>query len=461
VSHLVRWDGDRALTTCALCSQACRVDRRGDRLAVHCYGGCAEAGVLEALDVDHVLAELAAPAANGSSSAEARHNGRPTEKLRRLDLAHMVREDPPPVPWVVEGLVVRGALTVLNGREGEGKSLLAMALAAGVVTGQDEGGLACEQGRVVIVDAENGENEIHRRVRTLELPDGSVELFEAQGFDLRSDLGELAAVLERSRPDLLILDSYRTLWGGEENDSREVAAVLDPLRNLVRRYDAGALLLHHSGKINGAYRGSTAIGASAELGFGLTRLADDPDPTRCYLETWKCRPAARPPRRWMRLAVEGGRVFIDAAEPPDSEAADDARPKAPAREALAPVVLAALPGPGDSPATRADLARACGRGAKDRSVGRVLDELASTGQAERTENGWRRRGVAGAEPPIGGCHPATLPANPHSKAENRGGRPPATPGALPPPGGHRATPAEEAEFDRVRAKFEVLEGGAL
>ena len=29
----------------------------------------------------------------------------------------------------------------------------------------------------------------------------------------------------------------------------EVTAVLDPLRNLVRRHNAGTILLHHSGKM--------------------------------------------------------------------------------------------------------------------------------------------------------------------------------------------------------------------
>ena len=75
-----------------------------------------------------------APVVNG--------NRRPASKLRRLDVARMVRENPPPVPWIIEGLVVRGALTVLNGREGEGKSLLAMALAAGVALGENQAGMS-------------------------------------------------------------------------------------------------------------------------------------------------------------------------------------------------------------------------------------------------------------------------------------------------------------------------------
>jgi AAA domain len=413
---------------CPVCGQDTftLVGRLDDgRVTLRCGAGC---------DVSTAL-ESWAGTANG--------NGHPAVeggKLRRLDLARMVREEPPPVPWVVEGLVVRGMLTVLNGREGEGKSLLSMALAAGVATGQDEAGLACHRGRVVIVDAENGEGEIHRRVRTLELPSVDVVAYEAQGFDLRSDLAELERILEAHRPNLLVLDSYRSLWGGEENDSREVAGVLDPLRNLVRRYEAGTLMLHHSGRANGAYRGSSAIGASAELGFKLARADDDPDPTRCYLEAWKCRPAQKPPKRWLRLSVERGRVFIDAAEPVEREIPE---PEAPVREQLTPRVLAALT---DKPQTRAAIARAVGREPKDRSVGRVLEELTASRRARRTDEGWQV-----ARPLKGGCHPGTPSLNPVAEPEIGVAGLVEEEEGLPPP----ATPDEEAEAERIRGKFNL------
>ena len=107
-------------------------------------------------------------------------------KLRALDVARMVNEEPSPPHWVVEGLVCVGMLTVLNGKEGEGKSLLAQVLSAGVAAGESEAGFSCRRGRVAIVDAENGEHEIHRRVHALGLPSEGIEVFEARSdFDLR------------------------------------------------------------------------------------------------------------------------------------------------------------------------------------------------------------------------------------------------------------------------------------
>ena len=330
-------------------------------------------------------------------------NGKPpASKLRRLDVARMVRENPPPVPWVIVNLVVRGALTVVNGREGEGKSLLAMALAAGVDLGESQAGMDCRRGRVLIIDAENGAYETHRRVHALGLP-GSVEMYEpgeGQRFDLRRDLADLDRLLTEHKPDLLILDSFRTLWGGEENDSGEVAKVLDPLRNLVRKHKAGTILLHHSGKGTGSsYRGSSAIGASAELGFTLARDEGDQDRDRRSLACWKCRPAPKPAKRWLRLSVERGMVFIDEAGPHEEEA----QPATPVVSQLTVAILAAA---GDEPASVAELARRVGRKPKDGSVRNALSALERAGEMHRAAGGWCKvqrckppRAVAPLHPP--------------------------------------------------------------
>jgi hypothetical protein len=440
-------DGRRGVD-CPRCGQAVRVDVHGSRLSVRCFGQCADADVLAKLDVQAIVRELRSASTNGGSQPKAKEEPGDFGPLHRLDVTRMVREQPPPIPWVIEGLVVHGMLTVLNGREGEGKSLLAMALAAGVASDQDEAGFVCHRGKALIVDSENGRYEIHRRVRTLDLP-GKVEVFEAESFDLRTDLDALDSLLEEHTPDLLVLDSFRSLWAGKENDSGEVAAVLDPLRNLVRRHNAGALLLHHSGKgMGGDYRGSSAIGASCELGFKLAREPEDQERGRRYLHCWKCRPAPEPVRRWLRLAVEGGRVFVDRAEPPDSEEPEVHAHMAPVREELRPLVLNAL---GETPRARADVARACGRDPKDRSVKRVLDALWDEGLAvvEHGEPGhpdhWRK-GVAATPPPIGKRDPATPPANPHARAEKGGGNAPNIPLLL-------ATPTEQSEAERIAAKF--------
>jgi RecA-family ATPase len=132
--------------------------------------------------------------------------------------------------------------------------------ACGAMGGGTVAGIPVRPMRTVIVDAENGERELHRRLRSLGLSRDradEIEVYEAHGYDLRRHLDELADILAEYRPDFLILDAWRSLSGGDENDSGEVAKVLDPLRNLVRDYVVGGGLVHHMKK-GGGYRGSSA-----------------------------------------------------------------------------------------------------------------------------------------------------------------------------------------------------------
>lgn len=53
-----------------------------------------------------------------------RRTARPRARLTRLDTGQMLRTPPPDVPWLVEPVLADGLLTIVAGREGEGKSML-------------------------------------------------------------------------------------------------------------------------------------------------------------------------------------------------------------------------------------------------------------------------------------------------------------------------------------------------
>lgn len=238
-------------------------------------------------------------------------------KLRMLDVERMVTTEPEPVPWLAEPVLVRGMVTMLAGREGQGKSMLALALGAAIGHGATVAGIECEAGRVLVVDAENGEREAHRRVRGLGVKSGALAYVEAEGFNLGADRGELEPILAEQAPDLLVLDSFRSLAPGmDENDSGAVEAVLGPLRSLARRHGCAVLLLAHAGKAGYEYRGSTAIGAAVELGFTMSREPADPEGrSRRKMSCWKCRVAPEPDTRWIALEARQGRVLVGEAEP--------------------------------------------------------------------------------------------------------------------------------------------------
>jgi hypothetical protein len=328
-------------------------------------------------------------------------------RLIRVDVGRMLREVPPPIPWIVEDLLARGNVTLFPGREGVGKSLLVMALMVGVVTGEPAGPFTTKPGRVMVVDAENGESELHRRLRALGLAPGAEErlaIYTSESGDLLNDMAELEEAVAPEAPDLPVIDSLRSNWRGKENNSEDVGPAIDDVRNLARREDCAVALIHHAGKVGGEYRGSTAIGAGCQIVVGVGRHPDDPEPDRFVLTNAKMRPAARWSPRWIRLAVEmEAIVCLEEAEP---FVADDAPPppKAPAREKIAPQVAQVLAG-ASSPITLAEVCRHVGRDPRDRTVRRVLDALEERGAARRSEAGWQ--GWQPHDPLREDRHPAT------------------------------------------------------
>ncbi len=359
-----------------------------------------------AQDVAAAVGHAGPRAAGGNGGSKNTGNGAtppprdvraPRQTLVLLDTAEMLASEPAPIDWLVEGVVARGTLTMLAGREKEGKSMLCQALAATVAAGGGRvGGLDCRPGRVLIIDAENGRAVIHRRVRGLGLELGhapQLRFVVTRGFDLRHGLAELERVVEAVEPDLLVLDSWRSLWGGKENDSDEVAACLDPVRSFGRDRNLGTILIHHMSRgRDGAaeYRGSTAAGASVENILTLARHRDDPNRQRRCLRNPGCRYEEEAPDRWLTVQADKrlGVLLVDEASPfLGGEDAPAPTGPAPVRDQLTPSVEAALTA---SPQRLADVCRAVGRDPKDQSVRRVLKGLADKGLATRSSDGWIR-----------------------------------------------------------------------
>jgi AAA domain len=184
------------------------------------------------------------------------------------------------------------------------------------------------------------------------------------------------ALVEEHAPDVLILDSLRTLAPGlDENDSMQAEAALRPIVRMTQARELATMILHHASRSSGEYRGSTALGAAVELGFTLTRHEDDPNAaTRRKLACWKSRPAAEPPPRWLTIEpVDGGGILLGEAAAFEPHAA--------AREDAEDALLAALTGPMAWPAW----ASAASLDSKNGTARRARDRLAERGRVKRDE----------------------------------------------------------------------------
>lgn len=183
----------------------------------------------------------------------------PSTRIRYLDVREMVRTSPPPVSWLAPGLIPLGALTVIYAPGGEMKSLLSLGIAGAVARGDEVAGIECKKGTALYYDAENGEREIHRRIHSLGLPEDGVEVAEVGGLDLSRDFAEIEGEVLDKEPELLVLDSLRSLTPGmDENDTSATARALDPIRRLAHRTGVAVLLIHHANKGGRDFRGASS-----------------------------------------------------------------------------------------------------------------------------------------------------------------------------------------------------------
>lgn len=222
----------------------------------------------------------------------------PAPCLRPVDLADLARAEPPPVEYVVEGLIPR-ALVLLGGHGGAGKSIMALVIAAHVAAGHPFAGHAVRQGRAVFASLEDPAALIRWRLRRIaeayHLPLAAVArnlvILDGSESDASlavevADLGVRSiaptAALEELRgatagAELLVIDNASDAFTADENNRRQVRTFMRMLSRLGHDTGAAVILLAHIDK-NAArygaggqtYSGSTAWHNSARARLALT-----------------------------------------------------------------------------------------------------------------------------------------------------------------------------------------------
>jgi len=289
--------------------------RPGGPARLRCISGCDERAMLAAVGLGGVpLAVVpepvpAAPAEDWSALGAG---------LERWDLEALLSGPLEPPPWLADGVLARGHLTLLSGREGLGKTAFANALGSAISRGRAVAGIGCQRARVLVLDAENDRWIVRHRLRAF---DPDLSAFEHVGveqgvFNLARQIGDVEAMVARHRADLLVLDSFATLAGPtlEENNAASVVGVLGPLGAMLQRQDCAGLLLHHAAKVNDGegFRGSTAIPANASLRHTLTASGN-----RLTLTCRKCRLAPTPGPWHMQMSTRpSGLMVLEATDPP-------------------------------------------------------------------------------------------------------------------------------------------------
>lgn len=237
----------------------------------------------------------------------------PARRSRFYSASSLKGRPIPERPWLVRDLIPDRTVTLFSGDGGTGKSLLALQLAVGVATGCGWLGMPAKPGRVIVLSAEDDDDELHRRTDDI-LREIGRSYDDLGGLTLRSLAGEdallavesglalmqseLFAELERraedEAPALVVIDTLADVYPANENDRMKVRQFIGILRGLSIRQKCAVLLLGHpslSGLSSGSgASGSTAWNNSVRSRLYLWRVTSDghePNPDRRVLGTMK------------------------------------------------------------------------------------------------------------------------------------------------------------------------------
>lgn len=165
---------------------------------------------------------------------------------------------PEPVQWLWPGWLARGKFHLLAGAPGQGKTTIAMALAATVTAGSSwPDGSYCEPGNVLIWSGEDDYTDtlLPRLIASganrsrIFFVEGTREGKEVKSFDPSSDTPHLQDAIQKiGNVCLIVIDPVSTAVAGDSHNNTEVRRGLQPLVDMGANINAAMLGITHLSK---------------------------------------------------------------------------------------------------------------------------------------------------------------------------------------------------------------------
>jgi hypothetical protein len=191
--------------------------------------------------------------------------------------------------WLVRKYLEAETLGVLFGEPGAGKSFIALDLGLSIATGRQWHGHKTKQTPVIYICGE-GFAGLQRRAWAWKdwhevdlcgvpfaLTKRAVPLINARAVQtLQADIDRVVDQLGDA-PGLFIVDTLaRNFGGADENSTKDMGSFIEHVtQQLMERYKAGALLIHHTGHGDKQRaRGSSSLKGAVDAEYCVTRQAD-------------------------------------------------------------------------------------------------------------------------------------------------------------------------------------------
>lgn len=205
---------------------------------------------------------------------------RGTAETRMESLEELFSQTSEAIEWLIPGIIPQGETVLLNGAPKEGKTLLAVDLAFAIATGEASfcGERPSKIGKVLLISVdESKQSTVNKlRIRGFEPKDSNLKYIGS--WDM-TQLNVLEQHLEDWRPTLVIIDSLKriTIDSDISENSPEFANNIYILKELLTKYGAAGVLIHHANKDSEAsgvnvVRGSSAIAGAVANVMTLKRV---------------------------------------------------------------------------------------------------------------------------------------------------------------------------------------------
>ena len=208
-----------------------------------------------------------------------------------IDAADLLAEpDPGPTPWLVEGLIVDGAIVAAVGRWKTTKSYALLDLCISIATGRPAFGTLeiPNPGPVVFVNEESGRAALWRRLdalcrgRAIDPEELRGRLHVAANSRVKLDNADwqkrILQLGDKLRPRLFVFDPLARMKDSarDENAQADMAALIEFVRALRDESAAACCFVHHTGHLGGHMRGSSDLESAWETRLTWTREGQSP-----------------------------------------------------------------------------------------------------------------------------------------------------------------------------------------
>lgn len=223
--------------------------------------------------------------------------------IHAFDITQLAPKEIPPRQWIMEGVYIKGHLTVMCAPGGTGKSALSLLDGLAVLTGKPLSGFAVHRpGNVWWHNAEDPLDEMQRRLAALtiqynidpstlhggfftsgrEFPITLATTTSSGVLVIEEMVAKIKDFIRKNNITLFVADPFVRLHQCNENDNMAIDKVANALINIADSTSCAVLLIHHTSKAAysteadiesaGLSRGASALTNAARIANNLLRM---------------------------------------------------------------------------------------------------------------------------------------------------------------------------------------------